>query len=163
MKGMDLNIGYNLCLLLAIEGLMAMMESPHFRTTFASLKKFQKRINFSQISAKGHKLQNRAWKNLLLLPVVASYNRQLLLKISSIGASVKLDLVHLVIQNQVFLMDTIDKPKCQESVEQNNQLGGGWRGGGWGMLAQIRPRSNEHFLDLRGVKTLVGMVWALIK
>ena len=30
----------DLCLLLAIEGLMAMMESPHFRTTFASLKKF---------------------------------------------------------------------------------------------------------------------------
>ena len=27
----------NLCLLLAIEGLMAMIESPHFKTTFASL------------------------------------------------------------------------------------------------------------------------------
>ena len=33
-----------------------------------------------------------------MLPVVASYNCQLLLKISSIGASVKLDLVHLIIQ-----------------------------------------------------------------
>ena len=30
----------NLCLLLAIEGLMAMIESPHFKTTFASLKHF---------------------------------------------------------------------------------------------------------------------------
>ena len=42
----------DLCLLLAIEGLMAMMESPHFRTTFASLKKFLMGINFSWISAK---------------------------------------------------------------------------------------------------------------
>ena len=33
-----------------------------------------------------------------MLPIVASYNCQLLLKVSSIGASVKLDLVHLVIQ-----------------------------------------------------------------
>ena len=33
-----------------------------------------------------------------MLPIVASYNCQLLLKVSSIGASVKLDLVHLVIK-----------------------------------------------------------------
>ena len=95
---MDLNISYNLCLLLAIEGLMAMMESPHFRTTFASLKKFLMGIIFPLISANGHKLQKHLETFFLMLPVVASYNCQLLLKISSIGASVKLDFVHLVIQ-----------------------------------------------------------------
>ena len=55
-------------------------------------------IIFSFISAKGHKLQKHLETFFLMLPVVASYNCQLLLKISSIGASVKLDLVHLEIQ-----------------------------------------------------------------
>ena len=55
-------------------------------------------IIFSFISAKGHKLQKHLETFFLMLPVVASYNCQLLLKVSSIGASVKLDLVHLEIQ-----------------------------------------------------------------
>ena len=55
-------------------------------------------IIFSFISAKGHKLQKHLETFFLMLPVVASYNCQLLLEVSSIGASVKLDLVHLEIQ-----------------------------------------------------------------
>ena len=36
--GDDVGDDGNLCLLLAIDGLMAMNESPHFKTTFASLQ-----------------------------------------------------------------------------------------------------------------------------